>query len=212
MRSWTQHYGHHFPFSIRMYREVKQFRTFDSTCQVVFRVARYRIHKEAFHHGCTTRSILVHDMVDRSFIAFFPNIGMDNSLTDEFLLSHFGYDEFPGIEEHNDVINFGTIVYRFRLFQAPANKPFFYVDIQFTICNNHFGCRNVIENLHFRSALFPCAKTFFQVFVIFNRIFNQVLQVFLHLFHFRFQLRDQFVCFIRIEACNTDHWDLCQAL
>ncbi len=195
----------HFGFTVRIGREIGHPRAFCAFCQVVFLVACYAGYGKPFHVRESGFSVAVNGIVNCSFVVPFENGNVQRIFPDKCLFRNFGYKISPVAAENNNVVDIGTIAYKFLFSEACSHKSFLAVDIQFFIFHHHFRGLDVLETPDFGLPFAAFSVLAFQVAEPFDGKRNDVFDVVDHLVDFVFDGQDVFVGFILVEFQDTGH-------
>ena len=205
-------YAYHLSLTVRVSSEVHHSRTGLALCKVIFLVTRYTRYVEALHVVCALLAVTINDIVYCAHIILLEDGDMQDIRTDEHLFCHTGNLVLAVFVEDDDIIDIRTVEQEFVFLKSRTDEAIGIIDVQFLVGFDDGLDIDVRKVAHLCLTRIACAVLLLEHLEPCNRIFGQMLQVVNGSFDFLVKILHQFVGFLCIELCDTNHTDIKQPL
>lgn len=122
-------YFQYFGFAVGVGAEPYDFRARSTLREIVFFVAGNACYGKTFHIVQTFFTISVNDVVNGAGIIPFEHVQVKNVFPDEHFFTDFYDFVFAVFVEDDNIVDVGTVAYKFVPFQPGADKSFISVDV-----------------------------------------------------------------------------------
>ena len=207
-----------FGFAVGVGAEIVDFRAGGTGGEVVLTLVGKARHVEALDVESALFAIAIGHIVDGALVVLLKHRDVDNlglpflglgtfRLSNIDLFGHTRHLVGAIAIEDDDVVDVGTVVDKFVLFQGSSHKSIGPIDVEFFIGLHHFGRLNGVERSHFREARVVGGIMVEDVLKPADGDVGHVGQVVLDFGDFGLDARNEFVGLGLVELQDAGHLD-----